>query len=243
VHGRGRGARTRSTCAGLSPTERAVDRLDGVLASRLGARLQIGLVDLDDVGARRLEIAELFVHRFGIPERQRSRVTVMVVLRLLSHRERPGHRDLDPPVRDRAQKFDVSHLDRPGAVNRAHHAWDGIRVTCPIERDARRVEVDTVERRGEPVRVALAAHLSVGDDVDSCTLHVGDGEPGRVVLGLLEMRIRDAPELASPHPRRQPRPQPLAIDEPVGLRVAPDDRRDERCHARNISAERPEHTR
>ncbi len=55
----------------LDTFERTVDRLDRVLAGRLGARLQVGLVDLDDVRARRLEVAELFVHRLGVAERER----------------------------------------------------------------------------------------------------------------------------------------------------------------------------
>ncbi len=36
--------------------ERAVDRVDGVLPRRLGPRLEIRLVDLDDIGSGRLEI-------------------------------------------------------------------------------------------------------------------------------------------------------------------------------------------
>ena len=37
--------------------ERAVDRLDPILARRLGPRLQVRLVDLDDVGAGREQVA------------------------------------------------------------------------------------------------------------------------------------------------------------------------------------------
>ena len=56
----------------LDALERAVDRLERVLARRLGSGLQVRLVDLDDVGARRLEVAELLVDRLGVGERERS---------------------------------------------------------------------------------------------------------------------------------------------------------------------------
>ena len=46
--------------------------------------------------------------------------------------------------------------------------------------------VDAVQRRGEPVGVALATDLPVGDDVDSGTLHVADCHDRGVVLGLLQ---------------------------------------------------------
>ena len=70
------------------PVERAVDRLDRVLARRLGPRLEVRLVDLDDVGAGRLEVAELLVDGLRVREREAAVVGVVVVLRLLRHRER-----------------------------------------------------------------------------------------------------------------------------------------------------------
>ena len=146
----------------------------------------------------------------------------MIVLRLLRHRERSRHRDLDAPVRDRTQELDVPHLDRSCAMNRAHHTRHRVRMTGSIQRNAGGVQVDTVEGGREPVGVALATHLAVRDDVDARTLHVRHRDPGRIVLCLLEVRLRDAPELAGSHSRRQPRPQPLSIDQPVGLRIAPD---------------------
>ena len=97
-----------------------------------------------------------------------------------------------------------------------------------VERDARVVEVDAVECSREAVRVALPAHLAVRDDVHSRELHVPDRDTRRVVLGFLEVLLRDAPQLERAHPRRQPVAEPLAVDQPLGLRVAPDDGRDER---------------
>ena len=41
----------------LDSLERAADGLDGVTPGRLGTSLQVGLVDLDDVGAGRLQVS------------------------------------------------------------------------------------------------------------------------------------------------------------------------------------------
>ena len=139
----------------------------------------------------------------------------------------PGTVILIRPVRDRAQELDVAHLDRPRAPDRPDDARHRVLVAGAVERDAGLVEVDAVERGREAVRVALAPHLAVGDDVDAGALHVLHGEPRRVVLRLLEERLGHAPELARPHARRQPLAEPLAVDQPVGLRVAADDGRDE----------------
>ena len=54
-----------------------------------------------------------------------------------------------------------------------------------VERDAGVVQVDPVERGGEAVGVALAAHLAVGDDVDAGAFHVADGDQGGIVLRFL----------------------------------------------------------
>ena len=83
----------------LDPLKRTVDRLERVLARRLGARLEVRLVDLDDVGAGRLQVAELLVHGLRVREREAAPVAVVVVLRLLGHRERARHGDLDPARR------------------------------------------------------------------------------------------------------------------------------------------------
>ena len=53
---------------------------------------------------------------------------------------------------------------------------------------------------------------------------VADRQHGRVVLGLLEERLGDAPDLAHPYARwHAATDQLLVIDEPVWLRVAADD--------------------
>ena len=193
----------------------------------LRPRLEVRLVDLDDVGPCGLQVAQLVVDRLRVPEREAPPVRVVVVLRLLRHREGAGHGDLDPPLGERTEELGVPNLDRPRAPDRADDPRDRVLVARAVERDPGVVEVDALERRREPVRVALAAHLAVGDHVDPGPLHVGDRKTGRVVLRLLEVRLGHAPELARADARRQAIAEPLAVDQPVGLRIAPDDGRDE----------------
>jgi hypothetical protein len=85
-----------------------------------------------------------------------------------------------------------------------------------VERRAGIVEIDTVERRREAVGIAFAADLAVGHDVQPGVLLRPDGEQRRVVLRLLQVLRRDAPEFARPYPRWKAARQFLAVDEPVG---------------------------
>ena len=121
----------------LDPLERAVDRLDRVLARGLWPRLEVRLVDLHDVGTGCLEIPELRVDGLRVREREAPLVRVVVVLSLLGHREGSRNGDLDTPVRDRAQELDVADLDRSRAPDRADDARDGVLVARAVDRDAR----------------------------------------------------------------------------------------------------------
>src|SRR5919201_4322806 len=169
----------------LDAGERAVDRLDSVLPRPLRARLEVRLVDLHNVRAGRLEIAEFLVDGFGVREREAPPVAVVVVLRLLRHRERAGNRDLDPAIGDRAEELDVAALDRPRPSDLADDPRDWVLVAGAVERNAGMVEVYAVEGRREAVGVALSPHFPVRDHVDPRPLHVLHGKPRRVVLRLL----------------------------------------------------------
>jgi hypothetical protein len=92
----------------------------------------------------------------------------------------------------------------------------------PRRRHRRVVVVDAVERRREAVGIALAAHLAVGDDVDAGAFLVADRDDRRVVLRLFEERAVDPPQLLGADARRDQLAQPPAIDQPIGLGVAPD---------------------
>jgi len=54
---------------------------------------------------------------------------------------------------------------------------------------------------------------------------IANGKEGCVVLSLLQPFVVDPPKLLRPDPRREPALQALAIDQPVRLRIAPDNRR------------------
>ena len=192
--------------------ECAVDGLDRVAPSGLGSSLEVRLIDLDDVGTGRLQVSELLVDGHRVREREAALVAVVVVLRLLRQRERPGNGDLDAPVGEESEELDIANLDRPHAPNRADDSRHRVLVAGAVERHTRCVQVDALERRREAVGVALSAHLAVRDDVDAGALHVGYREPGRVVLRLLEVRLGDPPEPVGADARRQPLAEPFAVD-------------------------------
>jgi hypothetical protein len=99
-----------------------------------------------------------------------------------------------------------------------------VRMAGAIERAAGIVDVDALERGGEAVRVALAPHLAVGNDVEAGALLVADGDERGVVLRLLEPLRRHPPQLARAHPRWKPSGELLAVDQPFRLRVGADQR-------------------
>ena len=147
--------------------ERLVERVEPERARFLGPRLHVGLVDLHDVGAGSEQVADLLVHCFRVVQRGRfAAAAVAVDLRLLRHRERPRHGDLHLPVGVRAQEFEVFDLHRVFAADLAHDARHRIRMTAAIERAARVVEIHAFERGGETIRIAFAADLAIGDDVE-----------------------------------------------------------------------------
>ena len=123
------------------------------------------------------------------------------------------------------KELDVAYLHRAPAPDAPYHARNRIGMTAAVERCPRIVNVNTLERGGETVRVTLAAHLAIGDDVEPSALLVADRQDGGVILRLLEPFRRNAPQLPRPHARRKALAQLLAVDQPVGLRVAPHQRR------------------
>jgi hypothetical protein len=204
--------------------EGALDRLERVALCDVGGGLDPGLVKLDDVGAGALEIMRLLVHCRGKIHHELFLVVVELVLRLTRHGERPGQRDLDRAVGISPQELDVAHLDRVPAPDFSRDPRHPARLAAPPGDRGRVVDVDAVQRSGKAVGVALAAHLAVGDDVDPGPLHVADREQRRVVLRRFEPGFGHAPDLRHAHARDQ-RAQELAVDQPVGLRVAADHRR------------------
>src|SRR5262249_26097578 len=84
------------------------------------------------------------------------------------------------------------------------------------------VEVDTLERRREQIRIALATDLPVGDHVEARLFLRLDRQDRGIVLGFGEVGFRDAPQLARPYPRRKSSREPPTVNEPLRLRVTTD---------------------
>ena len=140
---------------------------------------------------------DLLVDGVRIGEREAFVVAVVLVDGLLRHRERTRQRDLDRLVGVRAQKLDVADLDGLAPLDRARHDRHRNLVAGAAHDLAEPLAVDAVERVRELVRVAFAADLAVGDDVDAGALLLADRDERRVVLRLLEPLGRHAPDLAA----------------------------------------------
>ena len=208
----------------LHAFERAVERAQAVGAGVVRPRLHVRLVDLDDVGAGGEEVADLAVHGLRvIHRRELAAAAVVLDLRLLGHRERTGHGHLDGAVGVPAQEQQVVDLAPDGGAGSADDARHGVRMAAAIERHARVVDVDAIERGGEAVRIAFAADFAVGDDVEPGRFLGADGEHRCIVLCLGEQRLRYAPQLARAYARRKTLREPRAVDEPLGLRIAADE--------------------
>jgi hypothetical protein len=118
------------------------------------------------------------------------------------------------------QKFQILDFDRvlpPDAPDDARHR---VRMPRAIERGARVIQVDPLERRREAIAVALAPDFPVGHDVDTGRFLRADGQQRGVVLRLFQPRFRHAPQLARAHAGRKPPGELGAIDEPIRLWVA-----------------------
>ena len=207
-------------------------------AGRLGVVAQPRLVELDDVGARRLERAGLLVDGGGEVHDELVELVVGLVRGLLGHRERAGQGDLDRAIRVGAQELDVADLDGSAPAHRAddarHHS-----VTGAGRDGGGMLGVDPVQRRGEAVGVALAPHLPIGDGVDPRALHVADGQPRGVVLGLLQEGLGDPPGRGHAHAWHGVRSQGVAVDEPARLGIAADDAGGQAGHRRDDTRRRP----
>ena len=204
--------------------QRPVDRLHAIGARRIGPGLQVGLVELHDVGAGGEEVAHLLVHRLGVGHGEALVVRVVGVLRLLGHGEGAGQGDLDGARRVGPEEAHVVHLDRTLAPDRPRDQRHRGGLARPVHRPAALPAIDAAKRRGEAIGIALAPDLAVADDVDARALLVPDRRQRRRLLRLLQVLGRNPPQLARAHAGRQPVHQVVAVHQPFRLRVAADDR-------------------
>ena len=122
------------------------------------------------------------------------------------------------------EEFDVAHLHGMFAADLAGDARHRIGMTAAVERGSRIVEIDSFQRGGEAVRIALAAHLAIGHDVDAGALLHMDRHDRRIVLRFVEEIGRGAPQFTCADARRKSPGQPCAIDQPVWHRIGTDQR-------------------
>src|SRR5215831_1926126 len=205
---------------------RTVDSIQGpiqssqTVASRLlRTGLHIGLVDLNDVGARGKEIFDFLIHRGRVVHRKLFFILVEVVLSLLRHRVRAGDGNFDRSICIAAEEFDVAYSDRILAANLSDDTRHRIRMSASIKRRSRILEINTFKRCGKPVGVTLTANLAVGDDVEPGTLLVPDRENRRIVLRFLQKFRRDTPQFLCSCAWRKTCGKLLAIDEPLRLKI------------------------
>ncbi len=200
-----------------------VQGLDAVFVRLLGPGLHVGLVQLHVVRARREQVHDLLVHRCRVIQRRLPFGGVVIVLGLLGHGERARHGHLDGPVGIGPQEPDILDAHRVAPPDRAHDARHVDRLAAAVLGLAGIVQVDAVQRGGEVVGVALAANLAVRHDVQAGALLVLDGDARGIILRFLEPGLRDPPELQRPRSRGELLGQLVAVDQPVGLRVAAND--------------------
>ena len=166
--------------------EGPVDRRQCQAPRLFGTGLHPRLVELDHIGPGGLQIAGLGIDRRGVIHHQLFLVFVVFVLGLARHRERAGQGDLDLAIGVAAQELDIAHFDRPQPADRADDARHDNGSARPPADSRRVVEVDPGECCRKAVRIAFAADLAVGDDVDAGAFHVADREHRRIVLRLFE---------------------------------------------------------
>ena len=174
--------------------QRALHRLEPVALGLLGPRLHPGIVELHHVGTGREQIFDLVIKGCRIVERERLLITVVLILALLGHGERPRHRHLDPAVGVGAQELRVAHLDRMPAPDRPtmrgtmakppvrFEVLPGLSMSTPSSAVAKRL--------GSSPSAALA----VGDDVEAGAFLVADRKQRRIVLRRFKLLGRDPPQ-------------------------------------------------
>src|SRR5262249_2050389 len=134
-------------------------------------------------------------------------------------------------LRVRAEELQIAQLDGMLAANLTGHARHRNRLAAAIERRTRILRVNSFERGGEPVGIAFAPLLAVGNDVEAGALLVPNGNERRLILSGFTHLTINQPEIVHPHARHH-LGQPRAVDQPVRLRIGADERsrKESVCH-------------
>jgi len=98
-------------------------------------------------------------------------------------------------------------------------------MAAAVERGTGIVEIDALEFGREPVRIAFAPYLAIGDDVEARALLIEDREPCCIILRFRELLLVHTPEFAGAHARRKALGELRAVDQPFGLGIGSDQAR------------------
>ena len=103
-------------------------------------------------------------------------------VRLLRHRERTGDRHLHAAISVSSKELQVFDCDRTLVADRAGDTGNRIRLPAAIQCRARVIDIDTLECRGETVRVTLTSDFAVCDDIQAGLLLRLDRRDRGIVL-------------------------------------------------------------
>src|SRR5262249_55933696 len=149
----------------------------------LRTSLHVGLIDLYDIGTGGEKVLDLLVDGDSVVHGRFGRAGIEVVLGLLAHGERAGHRHFHLPISVALEEFQVADLDRPHAAYRPDDPRHWIGVSGPVERRSRIDDVYSLEGSREPIGIAFTPYLSIGDDIETGLLLRPDRQDCCVVLG------------------------------------------------------------
>ena len=199
---------------GAQPLGRPLEDLHAPVPHVVEEDVEGGLVELDDVHARRLQLPRLLVEEGRELSGELLAAAVVRVVQRVDHGHRAGERPLEGLVRPRAEGGRV--VDEDGALA-AHGPDDGRDARVVAVADAHRLatcEVDAAEVLDERGDEVLAGLLPVADHVEARDGLLGRGQVQRIAPALVQLRVLEAPG----------GPERLGLGEPRGLGEAADDR-------------------
>ena len=202
--------------------QRAVDGLYAVGIRAVGIVAQPGFVELNDIRTGRRQVAHFDIDRRRIGHRQRLRITVVLIPRLLAEGEGAGQGNLHAPVGVALEKQEILDFHRRGSREGPDHAWQRHFEVLHAP-NVGMFQIETSERRRKVIGIAFPSHLTVGNDIDAGALLISDREQSGVVLRLDEPRFGDTPDVACTHTRHDLGFEQIVIDQPGRLRIAADD--------------------
>lgn len=206
----------------MRPPSRAASAARREAAPRgvVEASLEVGLVELDDVGAGGEEVGDLLAEAVGVVAGEGLLGVVVLGDRELGQGEGAGDGHLHRPVRVGAEELHVVDVDRLAALQRPGDQRHLVGLARPPHQGRDLVPGHALHRVGDRLGVALAPNLTVGDDVDAGGLLVGEDAQHRVVPRLGEVLGGHPPEVALGDAGGEPLAEGAALEEPVGLGVA-----------------------